>query len=284
LIAKKMREEKYGPGSSNTFHLLWFYLPRLIGTGGSWLVWDITFYGLKLFSGPIFNDINPGGSLVVQNGYLLLNNVIALCGYYCAAAVIDKPVVGRLRLQLFSFAVSAVIFLLTSGVINRASPGALIVLYFLSSFFGQFGSNVTTYVMAAETYPTEVRGTCHGLSAFLGKCGALLATLVFSHVTTKTIFLICGCASIAGFLFTLIFSVDLTHVSLAEHDAQLELFLEGRPEAYKGRLNAPRHLSNWELITGRHGEYDPNWAMKLVDDDTEKAVSEHNSLKEGSKN
>jgi hypothetical protein len=25
-----------------------------------------------------------------------------------------------------------------------------------------FGPNVTTYVMAAETYPTELRGTLHG--------------------------------------------------------------------------------------------------------------------------
>jgi len=41
--------------------------------------------------------------------------------------------------------------------------------------------------------------------------------------------------------------------------------LEGRPEEYKGKLNAPRHLSVFERVTGRHGEYDPKWAMKLVE-------------------
>ncbi len=35
-------------------------------------------------------------------------------------------------------------------------------LYFFSSFVVNFGPNVTSYVMAAETYPTELRGTCHG--------------------------------------------------------------------------------------------------------------------------
>ena len=56
----------------------------------------------------------------------------------------------------------------------------------------------------------------------------------------------------------------MTHVSFAEHDAQLELFLEGRLDQYKGKLNEPKHLSLFERMTGKHGEYDPNWAGKFV--------------------
>jgi len=70
---------------------------------------------------------------------------------------------------------------------------------------------------------------------------------------------------VAGVVFTYVFCTDLNRVSSAEHDAQLELFLEGRPESYKGKLNAKEHLSNWELWTGRHGQYDPHWAGKLVE-------------------
>jgi len=280
---QKEREERFGKGVSDKLPIVWHFLPRLIGTGGSWFVWDITFYGLGLFSGPIFTAINPGGALIVQIGYITLNGFIALIGYYCAALVIDIPVIGRKRLQMFSFAVCAIIFLSTSAIFTRSHPHTLLALYFLTTFFGQFGSNVTTYVMAAETYPTELRGTCHGLSAFAGKTGALIATVIFSHISAPTIFLICGCVSIAGFFFTFIFCVDLTRVSLAEHDAMLELLLEGRPEAYKGLLNHPKHLSNWELWTGRHGEYDPNWAMKLIDEESEKAISNHSTVKEASK-
>jgi len=263
---QQLREATLGPRATNKFRILWQYAPRLLGTGGSWMAWDITFYGLRLFSGPIFNAINPGGALIVQNGYLLLNNLIALVGYYCAAAVVDWPVIGRQRLQMSSFAINAILFLSIAAVLNQPnpSPNVLMSLYFMSSFFGQFGSNVTTYVMAAETYPTELRGTFHGLSAFFGKLGALTATISFSHITTRTIFIVCGCVSWAGCLLTALFGVDMTRVPLAEHDAQLELFLEGRLEDYKGLLNHPRHLSNWDLWTGRHGEYKPGWAARLL--------------------
>ena len=132
--------------------------------------------------------------------------------------------------------------------------------------------NVTTYVCAAETYPTELRATCHGISAFMGKAGALLATLTFGHLSSSQIFYVCGFVAIIGSLFTLFFSVDLTHVSLAEHDAQLELFLEGRLDDYKGKLNAPKHLSLYETLTGRHGDYDQNWAISLVRKDMERAL------------
>jgi hypothetical protein len=60
-----------------------------------------------------------------------------------------------------------------------------------------------------------------------------------------------------------LFSNDYTHVSLSEHDAQLELFMEGIPEAYMGRLNMPCHLSYYELWTGHHGKYDPDFVYKL---------------------
>ena len=118
--------------------------------------------------------------------------------------------------------------------------------------------------MAAETYPAELRGTLHGFSAFLGKAGAFIATLTFSQVNTPTIFLICGVVGLIGCVLTLVFSVDLTHVSLSEHDAQLELILEGRPNEYKGKLNQIKHLSLFERMLGWHGEYDPDWAKKFV--------------------
>lgn len=183
--------------------------------------------------------------------------------------VIDRPIIGRRRFQIASFFIQAVIFFTTAGIFNIASPQLLMFLYFLSNYTSTFGVNSTVHVMASETYPTELRGTCLGISSFSGQLGALLATVLFSYVSTQEIFLICGIVSVIGIFFTFLFTVDLTHVSLAEHDAQLELFLEGRPEAYKGRLNAPQHLSVWEKWRGTHGEYDPDWAGKLVKQETQ---------------
>jgi MFS family permease len=204
------------------------------------------------------------GDLLVQNGWLLFNNICALIGYYCAARVIDVPGIGRKKLQMASFAICAALFMTTAAIFDTARSETLMFLYFASSFFGNFGVNVTTYVVAAETYPAELRATCHGLSAFMGKLGALLATILFDRMSTAEIFWCCGTVSIIGLIVTFIFTVDLTHVSLAELDAQLELFLEGKLARYKGKLNAPQHLSNFEIWTGRHGEYDPLWATKLL--------------------
>eukprot|EP00536_Pseudo-nitzschia_multiseries_P005239 jgi/Psemu1/190009/e_gw1.95.99.1 len=258
------RKKTRGPAGQLTLAKMFgFYGIHLIATGGNWFLWDITFYGLKLFSGPIFDDINPNGDLVVQNGYLLVNNIIALAGYYICAMIIDNPKIGRKNVQLLFFVLVSVVFLTMSFLFHDLSPGLLMFLYFVSSFLGQF-VNTTTYVMAAETYPAELRGTLHGISAFLGKCGALLATVVFGKVSVEHIFLICGFVGLLGALLTVFFSADMTLVSLSEHDAQLELFLEGRLDEYKGLLNKPIHLSLFARLTGRHGEYDPDWAEKFV--------------------
>lgn len=267
VVARRERREKqFGKGvmKRRYWQVFRIYAPRLIGTGGCWLVFDVMFYGLKLFSGPIFQDINPGGDLVVQNGYLLLSNACALVGYYVAAAVVDRPEVGRKRLQMVSFAGCTILFFVAAATFSTAATGIIMTLYFLISFVCTAGANVTTYLMAAETYPTELRGTFHGLSAFLGKLGALVATIAFGYLSTEEIFWTCGSCALIGLGLTFVFSADLTRVSLAEHDAQLELIYAGQATLYKGKLNDTKHLSNFELWTGRHGIYDPVWVQKLV--------------------
>jgi hypothetical protein len=56
------RETRLGKDANSKWKILKFYAPRLFGTGGNWFLWDISFYGLKLYSGPIFNSINPEGA------------------------------------------------------------------------------------------------------------------------------------------------------------------------------------------------------------------------------
>jgi hypothetical protein len=84
------------------------------------------------------------------------------------------------------------------------------------------------------------------VSAFLGKCRALFAAIVFKYLTSPQIFFVCGATCFVGSLFTVLFSADLTGVSLAEQVAQLELFLEGNVDQYKGKLNDPKHLSLYQ--------------------------------------
>jgi hypothetical protein len=134
--------------------------------------------------------------------------------------------------------------------------------------------------MAAETYPTELRGTFHGLSAFLGKLGALVATIGFGYLDVTQVFYVCGGCSVMGLLVTYMFSVDLTGVSLAEHDAQLELLYADRISQYMGKLNEKAHLSNFEVWTGRHGKYDSEWVRRFVVDETASTQHGHKQPEE----
>ena len=71
---------------------------------------------------------------------------------------------------MFSFFLCAVLFLATGLLLDRGNAPSWVVtvLFYLANLAGQCGANSTTYVMAAETYPTELRSTCHGISAFSG--------------------------------------------------------------------------------------------------------------------
>jgi hypothetical protein len=75
---------------AHTYYIAFrYYWPRLIATAGTWFLWDVAFYGNKLFSGPIFSSMVPDGNLITINGLILLNNAVALVGYWLAAYLID---------------------------------------------------------------------------------------------------------------------------------------------------------------------------------------------------
>jgi PHS family inorganic phosphate transporter-like MFS transporter len=61
----------------------------------------------------------------------------------------------------------------------KASSG-FVALYCLAIFFCNFGPNVTTFVIAAEVFPTRYRSTAHGISAAVGKLGAISAQCLVS--------------------------------------------------------------------------------------------------------
>ncbi|GLJ42419.1 hypothetical protein SUGI_0878940 [Cryptomeria japonica] len=49
-----------------------------------------------------------------------------------------------------------------------------VVMYWLTFFFANFGPNSTTFIVPAELFPARFWSTCHGLSAAMGKLGAII--------------------------------------------------------------------------------------------------------------
>ncbi|MGB9755764.1 MAG: MFS transporter [Desulfurella sp.] len=158
---------------------LWKYIVTLIGTAGSWFLFDYAYYGNTISTPLIMKDIAPHADIITSTALsLLLFAVAAVPGYFLAAASVDK--IGHKKLQMIGFFMMGLMFLLIGilpDVVHMFS--VFIVLYGLSYFFAEFGPNTTTFILSAEVFPVNLRTTGHGFSAGAAKVGAFLGAFLF---------------------------------------------------------------------------------------------------------
>ena len=194
--------------SAWSFLTNWTLLKTLIGTAGTWFVFDYAYYGNSISTPMIMKMIAPHASLVANLSWsLIIFAIAAVPGYVLAFMNIDK--IGHRRLQLIGFAVMGLAFLamgIIPGITAMVAP--FLVVYGISYFFAEFGPNTTTFVLSAELYPVSLRTTGHGLSAGIAKFGAFMGVFLFPIMThalglsgTLTITFV---FAVAGFLLTLL--------------------------------------------------------------------------------
>ena len=170
------------------------------------------FYGSKIFSG-VFISLITGGNSSLRTTWIynLINVAVGLCGYYIGSLLIDHKLYGRKWMQANGLAALFILFLICAVLYPVRAPRVAFppsntddplqqltvpgqgvrwfqALFFLSSFFTQFGPNITSYLLAAEVYPATIRSTCHGSSAAMGKLGALLPAVLYSYLPNRTKF------------------------------------------------------------------------------------------------
>jgi MFS family permease len=221
---------------------------------------DIVFYGNKLFQGKIIKIVVGSTSLYVTLQYTLLNSSVALVGYYLAALCIDKPWMGRRRLQNLGFFMTFLLFLMCAifygWLTTPAGANTFLALYLLSTFFGQFGPNSTTWLLPSEVFPTDIRTLSHGFSAASGKVGALIATLLFTYgdngaaMGAQSIFYVCAACGAIGLVITVVFVPEVTSMDLHAMDERWALILQHRVSDYHGAAINPKYLSWFERVNG----------------------------------
>ncbi|WIA41970.1 hypothetical protein OEZ86_009273 [Tetradesmus obliquus] len=249
----------------NAFANFW---PRLTATSMAWVANDFAFYGNKLFQSTFIALLYPKATEFERMQWTVLNSAVSLMGYFCAAALIDKKWYGRCRMQNVGFLMMFVLFLICGVAFptltaSEAGLRAFQFLYFFSSFWNQFGPNCTTWLVAAEVFPTDVRGTFQGISAAMGKVGAIIADIVFGYVSTRTTFYMSAAFGLAGALVTWLFLPDTTGLSLDELDRMAKYMLSNEFEHYHGEAVNPKHLSTWErYVLKWHRHYDPEMDRK----------------------
>ncbi|KPI36112.1 putative inorganic phosphate transporter C8E4.01c [Cyphellophora attinorum] len=240
---------------------------RLLATAGTWYMNDVFFYGNKLFQGEFIKVITPNNSSVMPGWlYNLINVGVALCGYYLASFLIDNKLYGRKHMQTVGFLMDFILFVVPAFNFEYYTRPEHIhsfqAMYFLSSFFNQFGPNSVTFIAAAEVYPTAVRATAHGFSAAVGKLGALTAAVLYNYIDTQTKFYVVPWFGLAGVLLTVVFMPDTTGLDLKEQERRWAFIRAGREQDYHGIAIHPKHLSLWERFRGVSKPYDPDLDYK----------------------
>jgi Sugar (and other) transporter len=177
------------------------------------------------------------------------------------AFLIDNKFYGRKAMMQVGFLMDFIFFVVPAFNYNYytslAGVQSFQAMYFLSSFFIQFGPNSVTFLVAAECFPTAVRATAHGFSAVTGKLGALLASILYNYIDTQTKFYVVTWFGLAGVLLTYLFLPDTTGLDLKEQERRWAYIRVGRETEYHGVAVHPRHLSLWERWRGIGKQYNP---------------------------
>jgi PHS family inorganic phosphate transporter-like MFS transporter len=183
-------------------------LLTLVGTAGTWFIFDYAYYGNSISTPVIIKQLSPHASLLATLSLTLaIFTVAALPGYVLAVFTLDR--IGHRRLQIIGFVVMAASFALIAAVPAISQEvGAFLVVYGVSYFFAEFGPNTTTFVLPSEVFPTSVRTTGHGISSGVAKVGAFIGVYLFPVLSSSlglrgTLAVTAGFA-VAGALLTLV--------------------------------------------------------------------------------
>lgn len=187
------------------------------------------------------------------------------------AFLIDNKLYGRKKMQMVGFLMDFILFIVPGFhfkyYTSKEHVTGFQAMYFLSSFFNQFGPNAVSFLVAAEVYPTPIRATAHGFSAACGKLGALTAAVLYNYIDTQTKFYVVPWFGLMGMLVTLLFLPDTTGLDLKEQERRWQFIRDGHEEDYHGIAIHPKHLSLWERFrgVGKHYDADLDYQQKIED-------------------
>jgi PHS family inorganic phosphate transporter-like MFS transporter len=183
-------------------------LKLLLGTAGTWFLFDYAYYGNTLSLPSIMKQVAPHASVEAKLAWTLgIFVVFALPGYLLAVAKMDR--IGHRALQLIGFAVMVLCFA-ALGAFHALTTtvGPFLAIFGLSYFFIEFGPNTTTFVMPSEVFPVSMRTTGHGIAAGIGKLGAFIGVFLVpqlqKHIQLRGMLLVAAGAAGLGFLLTMV--------------------------------------------------------------------------------
>jgi MFS transporter, PHS family, inorganic phosphate transporter len=127
------------------------------------------------------------------------------------------------------------------GLMRRPAP--FFITYELIQFFSSFGPATTTFLLAAEVFPTRVRGTASGFAGACGRAGTVAAYIGFSELSNRIgknkVLLILGALAFLGIPFTLLVPETRFRDPDVLDRQQLLASLRGRSGGYRDATTPP---------------------------------------------
>ncbi len=215
-------------------------LLTLIGTAGTWFIFDYAYYGNSISTPVILRQLAPHASLMVTLALTLaIFAIAAVPGYILAVFTMDR--IGHRRLQIIGFTVMAACFA-AIAIVPQISAAVVpfMVVYGISYFFAEFGPNTTTFVLSAELFPTSIRTTAHGISSGVAKIGAFIGVFVFPILSKafglRGTLALTAAFSITGALLSLVLQ-EPSQRSLEDIES-----VDETSGPYDGHLDGPQDL------------------------------------------
>ena len=202
-----------------------------------WFIMDLVGYYLTIYTPLILGHLGFQTAHQQILGSAMLS-LTFLLGYVPLALTVDR--IGRIWPQIIGFIGSAAALVLVAltamhvpvrHVLVQGHPHwlpqystlalALVFLgMMLSQVFNAFGPGNTTYVLASEVYPTDVRAAGHGFATAFSRLGAVASTFFLpvlgKAIGTPKLLLLLAAGSALGGVFTWLFRVETTNQPLVQ--------------------------------------------------------------------
>ena len=184
------------------------YWRWMAGTGGCWLLLDISLYGFGLM-GPyvVATTFSPDESIEANSWQQFAALSFTPPAVLCTIFLLMKGYEAKFLqyLGFYGMAISFILFL-----IIRTAPNVPTFLqyavYCLINFATWFGPIVTTFSMSSLTYPPATRGTLSGISSALSKVGAIIGTevlpVILDSLGLNAVIIVNAVVSLLGALLT----------------------------------------------------------------------------------
>ena len=144
--------------------------------------------------------------------------------------------IGRKQNMTLGFLVWAIWGFILGGALHPIQSvfPLFVVMYGIFMALGEMGPGVSTFLCAAESFPTPLRGHFLGLAAAVGKAGASIGTEVFTPIQNsfdstakgqQAVFLIGSAFALVGGLIAWFLIPDMSR-ELETEDARFKAYLE----------------------------------------------------------